>query len=230
MDILGHGSLCRTTDDHGQSILSWISALINAHVDIAKDPYISRMNVNQMTYNLTNLLIRTGYGKNTFYFLTQPVMLKMAEKYKQAQGKFMQEEGKSSYQIQKEAKKTAVLELCGQEALTKAEELLYEKTEKGGIARSDKFIDIVNAILNNTNDYTRRVAKGYKGTVNIGGETIDFKTFQALVYLVDKELERPAQSISNLVQYSKIDTKKQGKSVSEQIAYVKGVIDTFGDW
>ena len=229
MRILGHGSLHRATDDHGQSILSWISALINAHVDIAKDPYISRMNVNQMTYNLTNLLIRTGYGKNTFYFLTQPVMLKMSEKYKQAQGKFMQEEGKSSYQIQKEAKKAAVLELCGQEALTKAEELLYEPSIFGGVARSDKFVAIVNAILNNTDDATRKFAKGYKGSIKIGNETIDFKTFQALVYLVDKELERPAQSISNLVQYSKIDTKKQGKSVSEQIAYVKGVVDTFGD-
>lgn len=220
MDLLGHGSLANPTDDDGQSILSWISALINAHVDIAKDPYISRLNVNQMTYNLTNLLIRTGYGKNTFYFLTQPVMLKMAEKYRQAQGKFMQEEGKSSYQIMKEAKDAAALEFCGKDAIEQAKKLLY-KEEKGKVTRSDRFVEICTAILENKNGRLRGYSKGKHDA--------DEKFFQALVYLVDKELERPAQQISNLVQYSKIDTKKQGKSVSEQLAYVKGVIDTFGD-
>lgn len=223
MDLLGHGSLANPTDDDGQSILSWISALINAHVDIAKDPYISRLNVNQMTYNLTNLLIRTGYGKNTFYFLTQPVMLKMAEKYRQAQGKFMQEEGKSSYQIMKEAKDAAALEFCGKDAIEQAKKLLY-KEEKGKVTRSDRFVEICTAILENKDGRLRGYSKG-----KYDANKVSDKVFQALVYLVDKELERPAQQISNLVQYSKIDTKKQGKSVSEQLAYVKGVIDTFGD-
>lgn len=223
MDLLGHGSLANPTDDDGQSILSWISALINAHVDIAKDPYISRLNVNQMTYNLTNLLIRTGYGKNTFYFLTQPVMLKMAEKYRQAQGKFMQEEGKSSYQIMKEAKDAAALEFCGKDAIEQAKKLLYTE-EKGKVTRSDRFVEICTAILENKDGRLRGYSKG-----KYDANKVSDKVFQALVYLVDKELERPAQQISNLVQYSKIDTKKQGKSVSEQLAYVKGVIDTFGD-
>lgn len=223
MDLLGHGSLANPTDDDGQSILSWISALINAHVDIAKDPYISRLNVNQMTYNLTNLLIRTGYGKNTFYFLTQPVMLKMAEKYRQAQGKFMQEEGKSSYQIMKEAKDAAALEFCGKDAIEQAKKLLYTE-EKGKVTRSDRFVEICTAILENKDGRLRGYSKG-----KYDANKVSDKVFQALVYLVDKELERPAQQISNLVQYSKIDTKKQGKSVSEQLAYVKGIIDTFGD-
>ena len=86
---LGHERLDRVTDDDNQPILSWISALINAHVDIAKDPYISRLNINQMTYNVSNLLIRTGYGKRAFYFAAQPVMKKMAEKYIQANCKFL---------------------------------------------------------------------------------------------------------------------------------------------
>lgn len=223
MDLLGHGSLANPTDDDGQSILSWISALINAHVDIAKDPYISRLNVNQMTYNLTNLLIRTGYGKNTFYFLTQPVMLKMAEKYRQAQGKFMQEEGKSSYQIMKEAKDTAALEFCGKGAIEQAKKLLYTE-EKGKVTRGDRFVEICTAILENKDGRLRGYSKG-----KYDANKVSDKVFQALVYLVDKELERPSQQISNLVQYSKIDTKKQGKSVSEQLAYVKGIIDTFGD-
>ena len=70
MSILDLTSLSRRNDVDGNSIMSWISALINAHVDIAKDPYISRLNVNKFTYNLVNTLIRTGFGENTFYFTT----------------------------------------------------------------------------------------------------------------------------------------------------------------
>ena len=47
--------------------------------------------------------------------------------------------------------------------------------------------------------------------------------------MLDKWLEIPAQAISNMVQYSKIDTKKQGNSVSKQMAYARGVAETFGD-
>ena len=49
-------------------ILDWLSAMINAHVDVAKDPYVIRLNVRQYTYNICNFLLRAGFGKNTFYF------------------------------------------------------------------------------------------------------------------------------------------------------------------
>jgi hypothetical protein len=70
--------------------MSWISAMINAHVDIAKDPWISRLNVNPFSYNITNLLLRTGWGGNTFYFLTQPIMKQMADAYVKASSQYMQ--------------------------------------------------------------------------------------------------------------------------------------------
>jgi len=44
-------------------ILDWLSAMINAFVDIAKDPYIVRLNVNPWTYNMVAFLLRTGKGK-----------------------------------------------------------------------------------------------------------------------------------------------------------------------
>jgi len=70
MTKLGLTSLHESKDRDGNSIMSWLSALINAHVDVAKDPYIMRLGVNKYTYNLTNLLVRTGLGKTTFYMLT----------------------------------------------------------------------------------------------------------------------------------------------------------------
>jgi hypothetical protein len=47
----------------GGRILDWLSAMINGFVDIAKDPYIVRLNVNSWTYNMVSFLLRTGKGK-----------------------------------------------------------------------------------------------------------------------------------------------------------------------
>ena len=60
----------KLVDDQYNYIASWISAFINAHVDIVKDPYISKMNINQFTYNMSNLLIRSGFGESALWFLS----------------------------------------------------------------------------------------------------------------------------------------------------------------
>lgn len=68
------GSLDAIYGEDGFRILDWLSAMINAHVDVAKDPYIISLNVNQVTYNMTNLLLRGGKGLTTFYFLAQDIL------------------------------------------------------------------------------------------------------------------------------------------------------------
>lgn len=68
-------------DRNGTLILDWTSALINAHVDAAKDPYILKLNVNQYTYNVTAFMIRSGVGVSTFYFLPQPILKEVANKF-----------------------------------------------------------------------------------------------------------------------------------------------------
>jgi peptidyl-tRNA hydrolase len=68
-------NLARVYDRHGNLITDWLSALINAHVDIAKDPYIFRLNVTQDTYAVVNYLLRLGFGKSTFYLINQPIVV-----------------------------------------------------------------------------------------------------------------------------------------------------------
>ncbi len=53
------------------AIVDWLSALINANVDIAKDPYIFHLNVHEGTYDIVNFLIRAGYGEQTFWLINQ---------------------------------------------------------------------------------------------------------------------------------------------------------------
>ena len=69
LTILGCTDLSQRKDKENNSILSWLSGLINIHVDVAKDPDpITDLNINQFTYNLVNLLIRTGMGSRSLLF------------------------------------------------------------------------------------------------------------------------------------------------------------------
>lgn len=71
---LKHKSLAREIDDDGSSIMGWLSAMINKHVDVAKNPDITYLNVNDSTFSVIALLLRLGYGKRTFMFTCQEIM------------------------------------------------------------------------------------------------------------------------------------------------------------
>lgn len=86
MQSLGIDTLNKVFDDAGISILDWTSALINAHVDAAKDPYIIKLNVNRYTYNMTALMISAGFGESTFYFMPQPILKDLADNYMRLTG------------------------------------------------------------------------------------------------------------------------------------------------
>jgi hypothetical protein len=62
INALGANSLHNRTDKNGNSILAWISAMINGAVDAAKDPWEAELNVGSYTYGTINLLLRTGMG------------------------------------------------------------------------------------------------------------------------------------------------------------------------
>ena len=87
----------------GGRILDWLSAMIKGFVDIAKDPYIVRLNVNAWTYNMVSFLLRTGKGKWAFYFVGQPILKEMAEEVLKTKGKYGVDRTKSPSQLEKEA-------------------------------------------------------------------------------------------------------------------------------
>ena len=71
---LKNKTLARDIDDDGNSIMGWLSAMINKHVDVAKNPDITYLNVNDSTFSVVALLLRLGYGRRTFMFTCQDIM------------------------------------------------------------------------------------------------------------------------------------------------------------
>lgn len=190
---------------------SWISAFINAHVDIVKDPYISKMNINQFTYNMSNLLIRSGFGETAMWFLAQPIIRDMANASNSANSEFMRDENKfkTVYSAQKEAVANAVLKWLLESEVS--EDVLKVYTE-GDQRYTLQKISAVN-MIKDKKDVLKEIAThpGVK-EVTVRGVKYNVREVQRDVFYAWKTLEKYSIALGNLVQKTKIDTKKHGKS------------------
>ena len=64
----------------GTSIAHTLSAFLNAYVDIAKDPYVTRGNHNDVTANITFMLIRAGVPMSTVNrYIGQPILKELVD-------------------------------------------------------------------------------------------------------------------------------------------------------
>lgn len=199
----------------GGRILDWLSAMINGFVDIAKDPYIVRLNVNSWTYNMVNFLLRTGKGKWTFYFVGQPIFKEIAEEVAKTKGKYGVDRTKTPSQLEKEAINRVL-----------------EKYDPTGSHRSRyQFINTKDALMaQEYKDLFQTHMDGKKETsytreLLLHPENFDFRQEQIKMYYAWLALKPYADSLADLVKYSKVDTKKTGKSFAEQQIYYNGMRD-----
>lgn len=219
----------------GGRILDWLSAMINGFVDIAKDPYIVRLNVNGWTYNMVSFLLRTGKGKQTFYFMSQPILKEMAEEVLKTKGKYGIDRTKTPSQLEKEAINKVLVKYDPDGQLRKK----YEYINNDEKLKAKEYENLFKTYIDedgNEQSYTRDVLF-MPPTIEVGEKTYEsseFKEQQVRMYYAWKALKPYADDLANLVKYSKIDTKKTGKSFAEQQTYYNGMWDMtvnskFGD-
>lgn len=220
-DITGITGFDQILDEDNNQISSWLSAFINAHVDIVKDPYISKLNVNGFTYNMINLLARNGKGKQGLYFLCQPIIRQMAKADIDAKSQFTRDPKifRSAFEMRDKRLAEIFPSVTGKAI---DDQYIKDATEpnksKGEPARR---AEIVNSVLNNM-DMLQKIAKNpdlvYAQTED--GERA--RAFQVNCYIAWKCLEKYSNALNSLVQYTKIDTRKQGKNFLEMQAYLRG--------
>ena len=116
LTAIGATDLSNPKDKQGKMKLSWLSGLINIHVDAAKDPIADKLNINKFTYNIVNLLIRGGMGDRTLLFTSQPIMKELSMVYDNASGSFMVDQTKSASSRQRYAINTYLREQFGRNA------------------------------------------------------------------------------------------------------------------
>lgn len=225
LSTLGLSRLDKQLDVDGNSIMSWISAMINAHVDIAKDPWISRLNVNPFSYNITNLLLRTGWGGNTFYFLTQPIMKQMADAYVKASSQYMQQNG-STYSRQQQSIEDVAEQYFGKDVTFDGNTLddalsLIDAGDKESIQTIN---EAIKKLLES--EQFKQDARDYAQGNDVADQK-GLKSRQLGIYLAYVQFSKYANALANLVKYCKIDTKKHGKSAAEQLVYKEGFDELF---
>lgn len=193
----------------GKRILDWLSAMINAFVDVAKDPYIIRLNVNQYTYNMCNFLLRTGIGDSTFYFLSQDILKDVANAVNNTNGRYGIDINQSKSNRRKEAIKK-VLKQYETQARLKA-------TDNNQVAMIDQILKQsrynIDLKLLSGNMLTRKWLRKY---TNIKSENKDFNYYydQLRIFKLFDALSVYSDALSEMVQVSQIDTKKYGNNLT----------------
>lgn len=195
----------QSNDRNKINILDWLSALINAHVDVAKDPYIIRLNVRKLTFNMTNFLIRSGKGESTFYFLPQQILKDFAIEYDKYSG---------FYNVDTQNKNPESL------AYRTIWNTYFEKAKSLSKGKYDQLLDFLNdkgvgvkqrATMFDVNYLKKQLKKE---------ETFDWYYNQLLIMKTYQELNPFSRSLSELTTLSQIDTKRFGNNFGLQSAFL----------
>lgn len=222
-------------DKNGNAVMSWLSAFINAHCDIVKDPYVSKINVNSFTYNMLNFLVRTGQADNSVWFITQPIIKDMAFAAEAASGHYGRDLTKSKYRAQKDATEKALRQyIAGYLGITvNNDSELYNNSDirreinyinadinsanTDTVDHDQRRIDIINSMFK-SDKYLKNYALKYTNKEDMLKDP-DFCKAQIQVYKAWNILQPFVSDISKLVQLTKIDTKKQGNTLAKQLLY-----------
>ena len=210
----------------GSRILDWLSAMINGFVDIAKDPYITRLNVNAWTYNMVAFLLRTGKGKQTFYFMSQPILKEMADAVLKTKGKYGIDRTKTPSQLENEAIESVLDKYDPDRKLRKRYDKINSDTKLAALTYSDIFDTYTKEENGKTveTSSTRELLFADKNGVDPLEDGLSYNEQQVRMYYAYKMIKPYADALANLVKYSKIDTKKTGKSFAEQLVYYNGML------
>lgn len=214
------GQLDQVYGEDDQRIMDWLSALINAHVDVARDPYIMALNVNSITYNMTSLLIRGGKGENTFYFLAQPALRRFTKEMLESKGIIGAEKGITERDKLKSIAKEYMTSL--RETIVSLDDSDSNKAKYAqyynslASEHSLQSIDGYDAVEVNYNDvFDKKVAsEALKKPKEVNGlyqQVISIRAYQ--------DLSSDTEVLSNLVQLSQIDTKKFGNTLPLQLNF-----------
>lgn len=196
----------QSEDTNKINVLDWLSALINAHVDVAKDPYIIRLNVRKLTFNMTNFLIRSGKGESTFYFLPQQILKDYATEYDKYSGFYGVEipAGKNPERL----------------AFTKIWNDYYKKAKELSGGKKENLLNYLKDKGVGTNQRKTMFTVPHLRKQLQKTETFDWYYNQLLILKAYEELTPFSKSLSELTNLSQIDTKKFGNNFGLQSAFL----------
>lgn len=247
----GFGHMDQIYGKDGLRIADWLSAMVNAHVDVAKDAYVFDLNINKQTYNHVAFWLRAGLGQSTFFVLANPSVKQYIQKilgsssmYKtyvqeseKTYGKKEDVMLKKQYSIVLYKIKQTVKEILDTEnskTFTNNDKynttsdilenvisyygyLAADTKEREKIKNVKDRIEHKNVVFNTNVTRAKLSCKNYYSTNP--RERLDSLVFSLYCLEAYKDSKKYADAMSELIQSSKIDTKKFGNNISAHINY-----------
>ena len=210
----------------GRTVQSWLSGFLNGNVDIIKDPYVSKLNTNSFTYNVLNLLLRSGFGDAAVWFLCQPIIRDMSAADKNSNSEFMRDFNvdKSKYKTKQRLINEAILKYISPDEI-KDEIYKFGSDTDAFIAQADAIQFIIEK-----QNVLKEIAKNPTAETVVVDDTIyDVREVQKKVFYAWQSLQKYSIALNNLVQYTKIDTKKHGKSLIAIERYIQKYLQLIND-
>lgn len=220
------GNLYDIYGKDNKMISGWLSAMVNAHVDVAKDAYVFDLNVNRTTYNMCNFLIRTGNGLASFAFIAQPI-IKMYAQQKNAKGGVygksldLGSEDPHDYGVAAKLKRYYLDKMKEQLPLSKNGKLNAQAQAiisqiEGGKTFSDEFMkDELKITWSSVISLEKNVESLEKLKKGGPESLLNHYIHQLLSMAAFERLDGYAQAMSSMVTASQIDTKKFGNDITQ---------------
>ena len=215
-DRYGLNSTNEIYGQDGLPISDWFSAMINAHVDIAKDPYIIDLNVNKATWSMTEFLLRCGKGEITFYFLPQEILKEYAKQINELDGTYGINKVLTKYQqtlkIKRKLYQKYLTELSSN-IITPEQSIKYNIIKKylNEVETSDE----QKLLLGREKLLTVDLLRDELDKNSTNNKDFDYYFNQLLVLDCFDQIAIKSNILSNLVSCSQIDTKKYGNTVPQ---------------
>jgi hypothetical protein len=214
-DLYDLGNINDITSQDGERILDWLSAMINAHVDVAKDPYIINLNVNSVTYSMTEFLLRTGKGEATFYFLSQPILKDFANMIIKLNGQYGVDPQDVSYSQLIDDTLSSLKKQYMREFANFVDSQSDENVKR---RLNQEWAGLLD--FENSPDTPRRAVdvellkKALTSNIE-GNRDLNFYLQQVLVATAYQDMLPYAERLTKLVRLSQIDTKKYGNTLAQ---------------
>jgi hypothetical protein len=214
-DLYDLGNINDITSQDGERILDWLSAMINAHVDVAKDPYIINLNVNSVTYSMTEFLLRTGKGEATFYFLSQPILKDFANMIIKLNGQYGVDPQDVSYSQLIDDTLSGLKKQYMREFAnfvdSQSDENIKKKLnqEWAGLLDFERSPDTPRRAVD-----VELLKKALTSNIE-GNRDLNFYLQQVLVATAYQDMLPYAERLTKLVRLSQIDTKKYGNTLAQ---------------
>lgn len=197
-------------------ISDWLSALIDAHVDAVKDPYIIKLNVNEATYDALNFLLRIGVGEDAFAFLSQPILKEYAQEFFNARGRIRAERDT------RENEKTIAFNLVRERWLDK---LGLDETQIANFTFDEEFSKVSLEKSMNQKQLTEDIKKSSKPDK-------DMIRRQLSILYHFSDIANEGDTLTKLVMASRVDTKKFGSTPQELRKFINDIeeVENSGRW